>query len=139
VHGLDIRLVDTWWLDDFRGGPVPLSVSASGILPTGEVVAPITAATLALVAVSARVLWGNVASAVYSAAEQVAAHRPDLEPGAQAAATAFLRQPKLRHERQLPGPTFRRSSCCLIYQLAPTESARSQVCGDCILASRSRR
>lgn len=103
-----------------------------------DVIAPITVATSALAAVSPRVLWGNVASAINCAAQQVAVHRPDLEPEAQGAAAAFLGHPQLRDERQPPGPGFRRSSYCLIYQLAPTESA-SQVCGDCILAPSRRR
>jgi ferric iron reductase protein FhuF len=83
------------------------------------------------------VLWGNVASAVNSAAVQVAAGRPDLSDRAWAVAAAFLASPRLAREAQRPGPAFRRSSCCLIYKIAPGPT--SGVCGDCVLFPVSRR
>jgi len=145
---LDMQLHNTWWLDDTSSGPACLSVCELAVAPasTGpgsglearqlidEVIAPITAAALALAKVSPRVLWGNVASAVNGAAQHVSVHRVDLGSAAQATATALLGHPLLSYERQPPGPAFRRSSCCLIYRLALPESARNHVCGDCILA-----
>ena len=44
-----------------------------------DVIAPLTSATARVAALSGRVLWGNVASAVNAAASQVARSRPDLE------------------------------------------------------------
>ena len=141
-----MRLGELWWQDNL-GGPAPLSVPAPGDpgparattairrpsvpLFLDNVIAPITAATSDLVPVSARVLWGNVASAVNGAANQLAALRPDLGRGAWTAAAAFFTHPQLSRERQPPGPAFRRSSCCLICQLAPDQTHR--ICGDCIL------
>ena len=84
-----------------------------------EVITPITVATAALAPLSSRVLWGNVASAVNGAARQVAAARPELATAAWAAAASFFRDPRLSTEPGPPGPSFRRSSCCLIYRLAP--------------------
>jgi FhuF 2Fe-2S C-terminal domain len=145
---LDMRLAGLWWQDKL-GGPAPLSIPApgdpgpgqhnNGDPPAGDtcrlllddVIAPITAATSDLVPVSGQVLWGNVASAVNGAANQLAALRPDLGRQAWAAAAAFFTCPQLSRERQPPGPAFRRSSCCLIYQLAPDQT--HSTCGDCIL------
>ncbi len=140
-HRLGLRLSDGWWQDTV-GGPVPLSVvdPAAPAHPPGatelldEVIAPITVATTALAPVSPRVLWGNVASAVNGAAGQVARARPELAPAAWAAAAAFFRHPALGTEHDPPGPSFRRSSCCLIYRLAPGQPGA--VCGDCILGGR---
>lgn len=148
-HRLELPLAGLWWQDTL-GGPVPLSVPELGRPPAApgaapgapagpeclrvldEVVAPLTEAVAGLVPVSPRVLWGNVASAVNSAAVQVAAGRPDLSDRAWAVAAAFLASPRLSREARRPGPAFRRSSCCLIYKIAPGRA--SGVCGDCVLA-----
>ena len=162
-HRLGLRLSDVWWQDTV-GGPVPLSVvdppaAASvpgpgyppGVAPgrattsppgaaialIDEVIAPVTEAIGDLVPVSARVLWGNVASAVNSAAAQIARARPDLAPAAWAAAAAYFRHPALGGEHNPPGPSFRRSSCCLIYRLAP--GGHAAYCGDCVLGGRGPR
>jgi hypothetical protein len=149
-HLLDMRLGGLWWQDTL-GGPVPLSVPEQGCPVPGngtgdglgaghdcrrlvdDVIAPVTSAVAELVPVSRRVLWGNVASAVNSAAHQVAAQRADLGSQAWAVAAAFFTSPRLAGERELPGPGFRRSSCCLIYRIAAVRGRG--VCGDCILAS----
>ncbi len=102
-----------------------------------ETIAPLTAAVARLVTVSSRVLWGNVASAVNTAAVQVAGQRPDLAPEAWRAAGCLLADPRLRGEPCPPGPRFRRSSCCLFYCLTPGEPAA--ICGDCVLGPRGAR
>jgi hypothetical protein len=144
---LDLRLGGLWW-QDVVGGPVPLAVPEPAGVPAGpghpeaiatlldEVVTPITAATAALAPLSSRVLWGNVASAVNGAARQIAVARPELATAAWAAAASFFRDPRLSTEPGPPGPSFRRSSCCLIYRLAPGKDG--PVCGDCVLAGRRR-
>ena len=140
-HRLGLRLSDGWWQDTV-GGPVPLSVvdPAAPAHPPGamalldEVIAPITVAVGAVAPVSPRVLWGNVASAVNGAAGQVARARPELAPAAWATAAEYFRHPALGTEHNPPGPSFRRSSCCLIYRLAPGQPGA--VCGDCILRGR---
>jgi FhuF 2Fe-2S C-terminal domain len=82
-------------------------------------------------AVSPRVLWGNVASAVNGAATMIAAARPDLASPAAGAAVALLGQPVLAGTYQgRPLDGFRRRNCCLIYRLSPTAPA---YCGDCVL------
>jgi hypothetical protein len=143
-HQLDLRLGGVWWQDTV-GGPMPLSVpgpaAAAGADPGSppatatlldEVITPITVTAAALAPVSPRVLWGNVASAVNGAASQVAMARPELAAAAWATAVTFFRDPRLRAERNPPGPSFRRSSCCLIYRLA--RGKNGPVCGDCVLA-----
>jgi hypothetical protein len=141
---LDLRLDGLWWQDTL-GGPLPLSVPqpaagppATPPAPAGalivEVIAPITAATAAAAPVSERVLWGNVASAVNGAAGQLARARPELAAAAWATAAAFFRHPRLGTEPGPPGPSFRRSSCCLIYRLVPGPAGA--VCGDCVLGGR---
>ncbi|HEV8222437.1 MAG TPA: (2Fe-2S)-binding protein [Streptosporangiaceae bacterium] len=129
-----------WWQDQL-GRPVPLSVPVAdgngkppGVID--DLVAPLTEAAGALVPVSPRVLWGNVASAVSGAAGQIAGQRPGLAPAAWAAAGDLAGHPSLSQERSAPGPGFRRSSCCLIYQLSPGP-ARA-ICGDCVLGLAAR-
>jgi len=82
-------------------------------------------------AVSPRVLWGNVASAINSAAAMIAAARPDLAGPAAETAAAMLANPALTGTFQgRPLQGFRRRNCCLIYRLSPERPA---YCGDCIL------
>jgi hypothetical protein len=113
------------------GGSAPDDgISACLDLLAGPV-AQITGAVEAT-AVSLRVLWGNVASAVSGAAVMIAKARPDLAAPASAAASAMLRYPALTgtHEGS-PGAGFRRRNCCLIYRLSPPGAA--SYCGDCVL------
>jgi ferric iron reductase protein FhuF len=151
-HRLDMRLGELWWQDTL-GGPVPLSVPVGDDPGRGEnrgenrgrsaeqychrlvedVIAPVTSTLAGLVPVSRRVLWGNVASAVNSAARQVTAQRADPGSPAWTIAAAFLSSPWLARERQPPGPGFRRSSCCLIYRIAADRAGG--ICGDCIFGS----
>ena len=143
---LDMRLDGLWWQAEL-GGPVPLSVPQPPDPITGrhspemlkrdplwrlldEVITPLTSATSRHIAVSERVLWGNVASAINSAATQIATQLPELT-AAWAAAARLSGHPRLSHERHPPGPGFRRTSCCLLYKLTPGPSR--PVCGDCIL------
>jgi len=137
---LDLRLSGLWW-QDTAGGPVPLSVPepAGGVLASpeqllDEVVTPITVTAAALAPVSPRVLWGNVASAINGAASQVAKARPELAAAAWVTAATFFRHSQLSTEPGPPGPSFRRSSCCLIYRLAPGRNG--PICDDCVLARR---
>jgi hypothetical protein len=148
---VDLRPGGLWWQDEL-GGAMPLSVPApkaaapEAAVPAerdwaprllDETIGPVTAAVARLVAVSGRVLWGNVASAVNTAAAQVARQRPDLAADAWQAAARVLADPRLDGEPCPPGPAFRRSSCCLFYRLAPgNPSAR---CGDCVLGARPAR
>ena len=132
------------------GGPFRLSLPEAAV-PEAAVpeaaVAPeaSTAATDALLAgpitqivraveamaVSPRVLWGNVASAINGAAAMIAAARPDLAGPAAEAAAAMLAHPVLTGTFQgRPLQGFRRRNCCLIYRLSPERPA---YCGDCVL------
>ncbi len=147
----DVRLDGLWWQDQ-AGGPVPLSIPApateravpprAGAIAGGEwaerllrdAVVPLTDAVSRAAAVSEVVLRGNAASGINAAAGQVARARPDLAGPAWDAARALFARPWLRRERQPPGLAFRRSSCCLFYRLArDPASARSALCGDCVL------
>ena len=131
------------------GGPFRLSLAEEAIAaePADTAIAaePGTAATAALLAgpvtqivraveamaVSPRVLWGNVASAVNGAATMIAAARPDLAGRAAEAAAALLGHPDLAGTYQgRPLQGFRRRNCCLIYRLSPERPA---YCGDCVL------
>jgi hypothetical protein len=144
---LDTRLDGLWWQDRL-GGPVPLSLPEVADPTPGrqrneipkryrlgrlldEVISPLTTATSTLIAVSDRVLWGNVASAINSAAAQITTELPELAPAVQAAAASLFGHSRLSRERHPPGPAFRRTSCCLLYKLTP--GPPRPVCGDCIL------
>ncbi len=145
-HQLNMEPRELWW-QDALGGPVPLSIPLPADHPIGrartpadacrrliaDVIEPVTTKAAQLGAVSERVLWGNVASAVNGAALQVAAREGALARAMWKTAEAFFGCPELAGERDRPGPRFRRSSCCLIYRLTP---GRPQgLCGDCILAA----
>ncbi len=82
--------------------------------------------------VSGRVLWGNVASAIYGAGTALSRARPQHAPRVQAVVTQLLRHPALDDAGQtsLDG-RFQRRSCCLIYRAAPGRDG--VVCGDCVL------
>ncbi|HTR94263.1 MAG TPA: IucA/IucC family C-terminal-domain containing protein [Trebonia sp.] len=155
---VDLGLSGLWWQDEL-GGAMPLSVPApadhaseaapSEAAPSeapapeaepawerrllDETIAPVTAAVAGLVPVSGRVLWGNVASAINTAAAQVARQRPDLAADAWQVAGRLLADSRLRDEPCPPGPAFRRASCCLYYRLAPGDP--SAICGDCVLSA----
>jgi FhuF 2Fe-2S C-terminal domain len=122
------------------GGPFRLSLAEEAITAgpgtaaaaalLGGPVAQIVRAVEAM-AVSPRVLWGNVASAVNGAATMIAAARPDLAGRAAEAAAALLGHPDLAGTYQgRPLEGFRRRNCCLIYRLSPERPA---YCGDCVL------
>ncbi|HEV7191860.1 MAG TPA: (2Fe-2S)-binding protein [Jatrophihabitantaceae bacterium] len=145
----DGRVMDTtlhrmWW-QPVVGGPFPLSVvrPAEGRdLPMDEVVRrlrsvliDVTMPTLVQAvrrySVSSIIAWGNVASAIHSAAAILSTARPDLGER-----VALVRSGLTAHE-PLAGageiePTggFRRRSCCLIYRVS---DAREAICGDCVL------
>ncbi len=131
-----------WWQDRL-GGPFPLALTAgpsragqataaTGTALTGSLVEALTEATAGRFRLSGRVLWGNVASAVNSAARLVGVTRPELAAASAAAADALLADPRLEGGLLRSGPSFRRRSCCLMYRLAGGRP--SPVCGDCVLA-----
>ena len=122
------------------GGPFRLSLpeaavaAEAGTTATDALLAgPITQIVRAVeaMAVSPRVLWGNVALAINSAAAMIAAARPDLAGPAAETAAAMLANPALTGTFQgRPLRGFRRRNCCLIYRLSPERPA---YCGDCVL------
>ena len=122
------------------GGPFRLSLAEEAIAAEAGAAAPPHCSPVPsprssgpsqAMAVSPRVLWGNVASAVNGAATMIAAVRPDLTGPAAEAAAAMLRYPPLAGTYQgHPLRGFRRRNCCLIYRLSPERPA---YCGDCVL------
>jgi len=138
-RALSVEIAQARWVPAL-GGPFRLSLAEEAMAA-----GPDTAATAALLAgpvtqivraveamaVSPRVLWGNVASAVNGAATMIAAARPDLAGRAAEAAAALLGHPDLAGTYQgRPLEGFRRRNCCLIYRLSPERPA---YCGDCVL------
>jgi ferric iron reductase protein FhuF len=83
--------------------------------------------------VSPRILWGNVASAVNGAATMLARARPGLSAAAYAFTTRLLSTPPLTATADHASGTFRRHTCCLIYQAGAPDAPRT-LCGDCVLA-----
>jgi hypothetical protein len=128
-----LDLGDLWWQSEL-GGTFPLSAHyRPGGSPQALVDGPLRTLTAAF-AVSNKILWGNVASAINGAATMIAANRPDLADRAAAFADDLFDTPPLREAgmRRADG-RFQRRSCCLIYQAAATPN-RDAVCGDCVLA-----
>lgn len=154
VTGASISLQPehVWWRDEL-GGPFPLSVVLLGAVDAnpgaadanpGAVEAEYGAVDVDLGAVgelsawfarryplSTRVLGGNVASAINSAARMIGMAVPDLADPALLHADRFLAHPDIEDGLLRSGPTFKRRSCCLIYRVS---GDRTAVCGDCVLA-----
>ncbi|HET9256150.1 MAG TPA: (2Fe-2S)-binding protein [Pseudonocardiaceae bacterium] len=151
---LDIGLRNTWWQPTL-GGAFPLSAprgadpDAAGHNPkprlTPEHLAQLLASRVlngpvrellqatAVLSVSPRILWGNVASAVNGAASMIAARRPACAERSRMIASLLLNQPPLRGTSiTTASGGFRRRSCCLIYRVIPEKPAA--VCGDCVLS-----
>jgi hypothetical protein len=127
-----LDLAEVWWQPEL-GGTFPLSAHyRPDGSPTALIDGPLRTLTEAF-AVSDRILWGNVASAINGAATMIASTRPDLADRAATVAEDLLDTPLLRDTstRRADG-RFQRRSCCLIYQAAATPN-RNAVCGDCVL------
>ena len=129
---------ECWWQDQL-GGPFPLSMMLREhehpIDPIYGVIEALTMTTIGTYGVPARTAWGNIASAANSAAHMIERSRPDSGQRARAAADRILTDPRVEAGILRSGPNFRRSSCCLIYQLI---NDTSSTCGDCILHSSPR-
>jgi hypothetical protein len=134
----DQRLDELWWQDRL-GGPYPLSAASAPAMERapgtevvlGDGVSVLTTLIAERYRVSPRVLWGNTASAINSAAVQISRQQPDLTERSRFVAQALLSDPRLAHEPGTVGPEFRRASCCLIHRLS--DSPARAVCGDCVL------
>jgi ferric iron reductase protein FhuF len=137
---------------DRAGGPLPLwaDAPAATAVDTAEEAAAtlgelyaehlpaLVAAVRSVVAVSERVLWGNVASVVAGAKRMVAVGRPGAATRAADVAARLLDAGPLAGggDRLAPAApdrhwTFRRRSCCLFYRVEG-----GGYCGDCVLAGR---
>jgi FhuF 2Fe-2S C-terminal domain len=124
-----------WWSGGGRvvaGGPTALADVVTALL------APPVAAVRARVPIAERVLWGNVASAVASARQLVAAAAPESAGRAGAVAEHLLTTPPLAPTAELRDPeppdvgwSFRRRTCCLYYRVPG-----GGLCGDCVLLDR---
>jgi hypothetical protein len=143
------------WMPDLRGDvlrwrgddgqPVPLGVAAAlgariepgddgmgelDVLLVQPLIRPLTQTVERAAAVSSRVLWGNVWSALVGAAAVIARSSPALAADAGSLARAALSTPG----RDLAGRfddvgRYRRETCCLYYRLPG-----GGLCGDCVLA-----
>jgi FhuF 2Fe-2S C-terminal domain/Ferric iron reductase FhuF-like transporter len=122
-------------VDGVAGGAAALAE-----LLVEEHAAPLIAAVRAQVAISERVLWGNVASSVAAGKRLVGVERPAAAERAARVAERLLATGTLAGRGELLSPTapdrdwsFRRRSCCLYYRVAG-----GGLCGDCVLLSRGR-
>lgn len=134
VLGLSLprpTLDDAWWRP-VEAGPWPLALTgpAGPADPAGlldEVVGPLVERLAASYSLSAKILRGNAASAVFGAATMLAAARPDLAGTARSAAVELLAGP-LAGTGDLGDSGFVRRSCCLYYRIPG-----GGYCGDCVL------
>lgn len=132
------------------GGMFPLSLPQQALEPVADQVeladrlgadlldGPVRELSEALGAgfgVSARILHGNVASAVSGAAAAIARSAPQLAPGARELVAQLLARAPLQGAGTAAddGTGFRRRSCCLIYRAAPDHAGA--LCGDCVLTA----
>ena len=135
VHSgsMPVMELDGLWWQPAMGSLFPLSVDSGRTGTWVELLDGPVSELVRLFAVSERVLWGNVASAINGAAGMIGSARPDLAADATALATTMLGAPQLRDaSTRHPDGRFQRRSCCLIYQAAPGRS-RDALCGDCVL------
>lgn len=135
LTGRTLDLSGAWWRPEL-GGAFPLSLTAR--TTPDDLTAVLDGPVRDLVeatrtfSVSARILWGNAASAVNGATTMIAQARPDLATPARALTARLLGAPPLHGTADHRDGAFRRRSCCLIYQAAPPGAPRS-LCGDCVL------
>jgi FhuF 2Fe-2S C-terminal domain len=143
---ISVSLADWWWQPQV-GATFPMSLPVAGELVATDAGAPAAAGEMvdgpvtqlsALVgdrfSLSARVLWGNVASALNAARGLIGTAVPAAAGRVDLIANVIRQRPGLAEENGRFGPDFRRRSCCLIYQLAPDSG--EAVCGDCVLRKR---
>lgn len=98
---------------------------------------PLVAAVRAQVPISARLLWGNVASSVAAGKRLVVEQRPGSAARAAEIAERLLDIGPLAGAGELRAPegtdhawTYRRRSCCLFYRVPG-----GGLCGDCVLTA----
>ncbi|MFF6785333.1 (2Fe-2S)-binding protein [Streptomyces sp. NPDC012510] len=134
VPDLDPRLLrwdaeasapDELWLTEVRTLPAE---RIGEVVREGHLV-PLAAAIRAQLPISARLLWGNAASALMGAVRQVERWallngRPEARVRARALAAELFTHPELSDT--LDPETYRRRSCCLYYRLPG-----GGLCGDC--------
>jgi len=111
-----VSLLDWYWQPPVAA-TFALSVPADP-RPGSPLTGPVTALAAGLPGLPARVGWGNVASAINTAAVL-------LGPAAHPMAGQLLAG--VPGEPTAVGPAFRRNSCCLLYR------AGRPYCGDCVL------
>ncbi|MGW0711268.1 (2Fe-2S)-binding protein [Streptomyces sp. NPDC002643] len=121
----DASAPDELWLTDVR----PLPADRVGETVRDAHLVPLAAALRAQLPISARLLWGNAASALMGAVRQLdrwghANGRAEVGSRAHAIAAELLAHPTL--SGTLDPLTHRRRSCCLYYRLPG-----GGLCGDC--------
>jgi hypothetical protein len=132
---MDVPVLDpagTHW----DGGRLQVAKPATG----GEVsdvldhhLEPLVAAVGSATNVSAKLLWGNAASALVGTVKVLLTARPDAQ--AQALRDQLLRDERLAGTGQFePSTGFRRTTCCLFYRVP-----NGGLCGDCVLVDRTPR
>jgi hypothetical protein len=129
---------------DRLGGPYPLGlltdeteVGSEADWPDRmhDLAWPVTQLTIDEYGLSARVAWGNVASALASATRMIISVDSAVGARAEVLAGRACATGELRGTGYIDhAGMFRRRSCCLIYRLA-TDPV---FCGDCVLAARGR-
>lgn len=133
--GLPLVSVEDVWVRS-SGGPRQVTMRPTGARPCDgaaladgvqDLLTPLCDAVGRRYAVSATVLWGNVAASLTGASRVVAVTAPDDAAAARRLVGAALRCGRLRGTVDDAG--FRRS-CCLFYR-APGGG----YCGDCVLAA----
>ena len=125
-------VADLWW-QPTAGGPWPIAYRAARAGAPGlTAVEPVLATFRAAFALSPKVLWGNVASALAGAAGMLPAGEPRTR--AYGIVGDLLAGPPLRGMARLaPGGVLTRNNCCLYYRIPG-----GGICGDCVLARPAR-
>lgn len=140
VHSGRLGIVDleqVWWQPKL-GGPFPLSLPTecdsaplSGLpiwLSDGPVGA-LVAAFAGAASVSRELLWGNVASVLIGALDQLD-RRGTANEGVERVRSEVLSMQPLRDKISATSRGWRRASCCLLYRISSTVPA--PICGDCM-------
>ncbi len=140
---LDVELERLWWQATL-GGAFPLSFSTTVSANAGArdiaekaldgPIAAIVAATSAASPISAKVLWGNVGSAINGAVTMITRQQPSLSERARTLGSDLIARLPVKNNGRV-GPGYRRTDCCLIYRLAENDH-RANICGDCVLHKR---
>jgi hypothetical protein len=140
--------LETLWWQPVLGGAFPLAIRGGSAIRIDagsshdaaravrgqleDILAELIEATRRVGGLAPQIAWGNVGSALATAAALIARADPSVGGRARAVTAEVLAVAPLAATGTLTDTGFRRTTCCLFYRVAPSAG----LCGDCVLTTR---